>query len=169
MKSAEQILGEKGYSDEIADIIHDLDIEVRDKFEISEPIFLWEKYYIGDADHEILCQLANAQGFEGIHDLFEAMDWELISMCQSVPSKWDKLKPVTAHKLARYIRDNVNLTANCSVTIWQNLNGELTFTRDSWDYRDDEYRAVLHFHTMDHVPETFTGLKRSVEYFLLKS
>lgn len=48
-----------------------LDVEIRDRFNVSEPIHLWENYCIGDADEE---KLLAETGYDDVDELFSDMD-----------------------------------------------------------------------------------------------
>lgn len=48
-----------------------LDVEIRDQFNVTEPIHRWEDYCIGDADEETL--LAET-GYDDVDELFSDMD-----------------------------------------------------------------------------------------------
>jgi len=60
--------------DDIMDIEIDTDVETREFFDISEPIFLEDGYYLGDADEEIMNDIAINKGYEDYSELFDAMD-----------------------------------------------------------------------------------------------
>ena len=73
----------------------------------------------------------------------------------------------TAKKIANYISEKINLTPNSNWTIYAGSNG-LTHTTGSMEYRDNDYKVVLNYFTMDQAPETKKEILNSVEYFLLK-
>lgn len=62
-----------------------MDAKVRAEFKVNEhPLHLWERYYIGDADENILLKIAKYQGFNDISELFSAMDRKLIELCEEL-------------------------------------------------------------------------------------
>jgi hypothetical protein len=74
----------------------------------------------------------------------------------------------TANKIAKFIKENVSLQANSTVSIYESSNG-LSYTRGSMEFRDENHKLVLVFNTMDEVPSTFAALKRSVEFQLKRA
>lgn len=96
MKTASQILEEKGYEgDEIDSILNwasrdqeSLDLQTRKHFGIeSEPVHIWDRYYLGDADEENLQKIAKGKGYESYQDLLNAADIHLLSLAESYPDK----------------------------------------------------------------------------------
>jgi hypothetical protein len=70
----------------------------------------------------------------------------------------------SAKQIAKFIEENVSLTRNELIQIWEGPNG-LTYTRGSMDYRDNKHVLVLSFLTMDEVPEG-EELIDSIEFYL---
>ena len=68
----------------------------------------------------------------------------------------------TAQEIATYIEENVSISSNESISIWEGPNG-LTYTRGSMEYRDEDHQLVMNFSTMDEVPEG-KDLIASVEF-----
>jgi hypothetical protein len=56
----------------------------------------------------------------------------------------------TAEQIANYIEENVSLSRNENITIWEGPNG-LTYTRGSMEFRDDDHLKIMDFITMDEV------------------
>jgi hypothetical protein len=98
MKSADQILDAKGYDyDEQNDIINfksqfseeGLDMQVRKEYSVEEPIHLWADYAVGDANEDVLLQVAKQNGFEDVESLLDSMTKRLNSLCDDIPEKID--------------------------------------------------------------------------------
>ena len=93
MKNAEAILKEKGYDNfEITDILqankHNLDMQIREKYGLeNQALHLWESYYIGDADEQIVLSKAIEHGFKDIDELLNQMDADLEELAINYPSK----------------------------------------------------------------------------------
>lgn len=91
MKTASQILEAKGYDNEEQNaIVYDhpsLDAQVRSEFGIDEPVHLWDGYYIGDADEDILTEIATSKGYDNYFELFRDMDYRLIELANEYPEK----------------------------------------------------------------------------------
>lgn len=66
----EQYNKEELYS-KFGDMEIDLDIEIREQFNVTEPIHLWEYYCIGDADE---INLLAETGYDDVDKLFNDMD-----------------------------------------------------------------------------------------------
>lgn len=58
----------------------------------------------------------------------------------------------SVEQIANYIEENVSLSSNESIDLWEGPNG-LTHTRGSMEYRDEDHQRILVFRTMDEVPE----------------
>jgi hypothetical protein len=56
------------------DIYINADIATREKFGIDEPIERWDEYYKGDADEDILNEIAAKNGYSDYKKMFDAMD-----------------------------------------------------------------------------------------------
>jgi len=90
MKTVEQILTSKGYDNsEIDSLINwdGLDTKVREEFNVSEPIHLWEAYYIGDGDENILNDIAKSRGLEDYSELLKEMDYRLLELAEQIEDK----------------------------------------------------------------------------------
>lgn len=92
MKTASQVLEEKGYDNEQQnDIVcvgsESLDWKVRDEFGIDEPIHLYECYYIGDANEDVINEMAKEKGYEDYKGLLFAMDRRLVELAEEYPAK----------------------------------------------------------------------------------
>lgn len=89
--SVERILTAKGYDNEqIQSIVYEhpnFDEKVRSEFSINEPIHLWEAYYIGDANEDILSEIALSKGFDNYTELLKEMDYMLLELAEQYPSK----------------------------------------------------------------------------------
>lgn len=83
------ILESKGYDATERDgIIGSLDWMVRYAYSIKEPIHLLDDgYYYGDADAEVLNNIAASKGYEDYTELFGAMDRSLTDLAERWPSK----------------------------------------------------------------------------------
>ena len=105
MKTASKILEEKGYwINEINEIVSSdedsLDIQTREKFGLdSEPVQLWEKYQIGDADEEELNRIAKEQGFEDYEELLLAADYYLRNLADDYPEHPNKLERLEEERM----------------------------------------------------------------------
>lgn len=110
MKTAQQVLEAKGFdNDQINDIINfktkyseeGFDMEVRKEFGLeNEPLHLWEAYFQGDADYQVLSARAKERGYildnsnenvitniDGDGDvgaLLVSMDHRLIELCENI-------------------------------------------------------------------------------------
>lgn len=95
MKTASQILEAKGYEgDEIDSILNcgnkeseSLDTQTRKHFGIEEPIHLWDRYSIGDADEDKLNAIAHRKGYFGYTALFISMNHHLNQLASDYPDK----------------------------------------------------------------------------------
>lgn len=93
MNTAQSILTSKGYDNfECMDIIQanqdNLDMKVREKYGLgTEPLHLWEAYYIGDADEDVVLEAAKKHGFDDEDELFAQMDRDLLDLANEYPSK----------------------------------------------------------------------------------
>lgn len=96
MKTASKILEEKGYeADEVDSILtwptkdpDSLDMQTRKEFGFeSQPVHLWEAYYIGEADKEIMNKIAKDRGFDHYKELLKAATNHINSLAESYPSK----------------------------------------------------------------------------------
>lgn len=92
MKTAQEVLSAKGYDhSEIDDLISygiGLDMDVRTEFGLdNEPVHLWEAYYKGDANEEVLAEKAKEFGCDSIDSLLHLMDIRLIELCEEVEEK----------------------------------------------------------------------------------
>ena len=91
MRTASQVLEAKGYDPaQINDIVYAnnnaLDIQVREVFNINEPIHLWECYNVGDADIEVLNNIAIQKGYKSYKALLREMNWCLIELAEDYPA-----------------------------------------------------------------------------------
>ncbi|MGN7818767.1 helix-turn-helix domain-containing protein [Chitinophaga sp. 22536] len=94
MNTLTQILEAKGYDlSEQAEIIESgfgssesLDMQVRTEFNMFEPISLWDgAYLIGEADEEVMTDVAQEKGYETYQDLLSAMKKRLIELAEELP------------------------------------------------------------------------------------
>jgi hypothetical protein len=60
----------------------------------------------------------------------------------------------SAKQIAKFIKENVALSRNSTIDIWEGPNG-LTYSRGSMEYRDKDHQRILIFKTMDEVPEGY--------------
>lgn len=88
MKTAEQILVSKGYdANQAYSVVYEnLDGKTRGEFGIDEPVHLFEKYYLGDADANVMERIALDQGYDSCIDLLGAMDSRLIELAEDYPA-----------------------------------------------------------------------------------
>lgn len=95
METASQILEKKGYDNSEQDEIvcsgyknnDSLDVMVRKEFGVDEPIHILEAYYLGDADENVLTEIAEKKGFDDYKDLLNAMDHRLLELAYEYPEK----------------------------------------------------------------------------------
>ena len=73
----------------------------------------------------------------------------------------------SAKQIANYIDENINLTPNSNWTIYHTPNG-LSHTKGSMEYRDEDYKEVMPFITMDEAPEDMEALIDSVQFQINK-
>ena len=66
-----------------------LDVEIREQFNVSEPIHLWENYCIGDADE---AKLLAETGYDDIDDLFSDMDDAYLMQLDDAVDDYDEKK-----------------------------------------------------------------------------
>lgn len=92
--NASQILERKGYSsDQINDILSadfniSLDMKVRGEFGLEgQPLHLLDGYYIGDADENVVTEIAALGGYSDYRELFAAMDRRLLQLADLYPAK----------------------------------------------------------------------------------
>ena len=98
MRTASQILESKGYDladqNEIVNIGYldhqSLDQQVRTQFGITEPIHLWDGYYIGDAGEDTMNEIAQQKGYEDYKELLAKMDNSLVALAEAFPVKKGK-------------------------------------------------------------------------------
>lgn len=174
MKTAQQVLAAKGFdNDQIADILYHnqaLDMKVREEFGVQdEPLHLWEYYYTGDADREVLAKIAKEKGFfieskietiDGDGDvdgMLIAMDNRLIELCEEInngPSLEEKLNILVT--LQNGHPDDINPLLNeyqstqsrfsDYVDEYLKVEGE---GRNSEDLTDDEVKAIAYNYVSD--------------------
>lgn len=75
VKKGEVTISEDELPDYEMDIEIAADIETRDYFGITEPIFIENKYYLGDADEDTMNEIAEEKGYPDYDSLFDAM-WD---------------------------------------------------------------------------------------------
>lgn len=88
--NAQQILEGKGYEgDTLIGLLssdeNSLDLQVREFFGVEEPVHLWEDYSIGDANEDVMIELAENKNFANIDCLLGAMDEKLIELAENIP------------------------------------------------------------------------------------
>jgi hypothetical protein len=82
MKTANQILESKNVPfEKIEDIVNNLDIAIREQYNVSQPIHLWDKYYLGDAKK---ADLLSASGYTDIDSLLNDMTADLAEAAENV-------------------------------------------------------------------------------------
>jgi hypothetical protein len=81
MKTASQILESKNVPFErIEDIVNNLDIAIREKYKVAEPLHLWEGYKVGDANEQTL--LAET-GYSDVEVLLNDMTADLATLAEN--------------------------------------------------------------------------------------
>jgi len=70
---------------------------------------------------------------------------------------------ITTDQIAKYVDANINLRPNQNYTIYSTPSG-LTHTVGSMEYRDNDYKEVMGFITMDEVPEGINAIRKSVKF-----
>jgi hypothetical protein len=85
MKTASQILADKGYeNDQINDIVNNLDIQVRQEFKAeSLPVHLWDAYYKGDASELALNEVTKENGYANWNQLLVRMTSRLSELAEN--------------------------------------------------------------------------------------
>lgn len=89
-------LAENGLDIDINDIENNADVNTREKYEVNEPIHKWDGYYLGDADEDVLNEVAKKQGFDNYDDLLSDMDNYFLDELDKLASeKLEKMDPFT--------------------------------------------------------------------------
>jgi len=78
----------------------------------------------------------------------------------------EALEDLGFKQVVAFINEEISLQPNSSVTIWDTPDG-LKYTCGSMEYREQEYKVILLFRTMDDVPEG-EELENSVKFQMNK-
>ncbi len=89
MKTFDELLrlAKEGFDIDINDIENQADDNVRNYFGVHEPIHKLDAYYVGDADEQVLNEIAKKHGLEDCDDLLARMDSYFKEELERISSK----------------------------------------------------------------------------------
>lgn len=104
---------------DLIDLENQADINTREKFGVNEPVHKWDGYYIGDADEDVMNEIAKKHNCEYYDELFTEMDSEFENEYERLASE----KLASLENFTLEIETAENTDSDISYYIYTNNKG----------------------------------------------
>lgn len=172
MKTIERELSEKMNID-VNELADNADVNVRERFNITEPINKFEAYYKGDADEEMLNDIAEENGLNDYEELLSMLDKgfkeEYEVLCEKARMEYlrQNWREYYEDEIREYLNENYYETGDvigADYSLYINIeDGEITEiieASSNWtfEHEDENRKLIVHLNNYDKPFSDWTDL-----------